>query len=779
MFGIEFLNPSLLAGLGLTALPVVIHLLSRRRFRRVEWGATIFLKQAERKNRRRVLFEQWLLVALRCLAMAALALLVARPFVQPGWIASLLGGGGSVQRIVVIDDSASMAFRSGAASTFDDVRASFERLISWLAREAPGDGVWVYRAGDAEGEPLRATTLSESSQDELRAAAQRWKASSAPARPRRVLERVAADVSALGRATRSDIYVLSDFQRTDWLAGDAARQAAFEPLRKLDPGTLRVMLVHMASESRDNLALVDLHSERPITIAGQPAVIRATVANFGREARRDVKLQPEIDGSPQPLAVIDTIAPGASASTAIEIAAADEGWRELQVRIVGGDGFPLDDARRITLQVKPALSVLLVSGEPSADPLRDETRLLQNALSPPGQFSSGIHVEVIDSEALDNADLRGFDAIYLCNVPPPSETAVEALQRYVAAGGGLFISLGGQVSDGDDFNKALYADGAGLLPMPLEARLTRAAKPEGVGIARATEHAVTSVFPADGANLSETTRFRAYYRCVEPTADLAESKPATDRPTTRGGATVLARYDDEAKSAAIVERAFGRGRVVLLTSTIDADWNDWPRAADGTFVIAMLETAQYLARRPLESPQFIADEPLSVPVFPDEFDPVARVKSPAFPDDPPSEARASDAATAGPSDPITLVGPRGAILGAYTFELSKRGGGTEARPVCVNLAAQESDLRSARNAELDLALVGVPHEFVAARDSFLAEGGQTRRELWPAVLYLVVAVLMAEQFLAWWFGRPGRSALMAHSQIPVVGQMTRESRSAV
>jgi len=385
---------------------------------------------------------------------------------------------------------------------------------------------------------------------------------------------------------------------------------------------------------------------------------------------------------------------------------------------------------------------------------------------------------VIDADALDNADLRGFDAVYLCNAPPPSETAVEALQRYVAAGGGLFISLGGQVTDGDDLNRALYADGAGLLPLPLEPRPTRSAKPEGVGIARAVEHAITSVFPADGAILSEATRFRTYFRCAEPTGEAAESRPVAGKGAARGAATVLARYDDEGKSAAIIERSFGRGRVVLLTSTIDADWNDWPRAADGTFVIAMLETAQYLARRPLESPQFIADDVLTLPVFPDEYDPLARVKSPAFPDDPPTEARASDAASAGPSDPITLQGPRGTLLGAYTFELSKRGGGTEARPVCVNLAPLESDLRSAREAELDLALVGVPHEFVAARDSFLAEGGQSRRELWPAVLYVVVAVLMLEQFLAWWFGRQGRSTSMAHSQFPVVGQMTRESRGA-
>ena len=90
-----FVNPALLGGLGLVALPILIHLLSRRQYRRIEWGAMRFLLEAEKETRRRTRFEQWLLVALRCLAMALLALLVARPFVQPESPPLSRGGGGA------------------------------------------------------------------------------------------------------------------------------------------------------------------------------------------------------------------------------------------------------------------------------------------------------------------------------------------------------------------------------------------------------------------------------------------------------------------------------------------------------------------------------------------------------------------------------------------------------------------------------------------------------------------------------------------------------------
>ena len=67
-----FVNPALLGGLGLFLVPIIIHLLSRRHHRRVEWAAMRFLLEADKENRRRVRFEQWLLLALRCLVMVLL-----------------------------------------------------------------------------------------------------------------------------------------------------------------------------------------------------------------------------------------------------------------------------------------------------------------------------------------------------------------------------------------------------------------------------------------------------------------------------------------------------------------------------------------------------------------------------------------------------------------------------------------------------------------------------------------------------------------------------------
>src|ERR687896_548490 len=61
-----FTNPSyLVAGAALVSVPIIIHLINRMRFKRVRWAAMEFLLKAQKRNRRRLIIEQLLLLALR------------------------------------------------------------------------------------------------------------------------------------------------------------------------------------------------------------------------------------------------------------------------------------------------------------------------------------------------------------------------------------------------------------------------------------------------------------------------------------------------------------------------------------------------------------------------------------------------------------------------------------------------------------------------------------------------------------------------------------------
>src|SRR5438067_1530974 len=125
------------AGLGLVSVPIIIHLLNRRRFKVVSWAAMEFLLRAMRKNRRRLRFEQWLLLATRCMMLFLLGLALARPLgCENGALAHF--GRRTAMNVFVIDNSYSAAYdtrRVDAKTHLDQAKNLVKKL---LARPSSG-----------------------------------------------------------------------------------------------------------------------------------------------------------------------------------------------------------------------------------------------------------------------------------------------------------------------------------------------------------------------------------------------------------------------------------------------------------------------------------------------------------------------------------------------------------------------------------------------------------------------------------------------------------------
>src|SRR5215212_10524237 len=118
-----------IAGAAAMAIPIVIHILNRRRFKTVSWAAMEFLLRAMRKNRRRLKFEQWLLLATRCLVLFLVAMALARPLVH-NTRAAALGAQRTGLHVFVIDNSYSMAYEADRP----EARTHLDRAKA-LARE--------------------------------------------------------------------------------------------------------------------------------------------------------------------------------------------------------------------------------------------------------------------------------------------------------------------------------------------------------------------------------------------------------------------------------------------------------------------------------------------------------------------------------------------------------------------------------------------------------------------------------------------------------------------
>src|SRR6185369_12499441 len=105
-----FLNPVMLFGATAVSVPIIIHLLNKRKFDHVQWAAMRFIQASVEQNQRRIELEDIILLILRCLILLFLAFALARPTMQrsTGWI-----GGASVNAVVVVDNSYSMGASDG------------------------------------------------------------------------------------------------------------------------------------------------------------------------------------------------------------------------------------------------------------------------------------------------------------------------------------------------------------------------------------------------------------------------------------------------------------------------------------------------------------------------------------------------------------------------------------------------------------------------------------------------------------------------------------------
>src|SRR5262245_42027067 len=130
-----FLHPFLaILGAGLVSVPILIHLLNRRRFQVVRWGAMAFLLAAFKKTRRRLELESLILLLLRALAVLLIGLGIARPLLSPDSPLAIVSGGPR-EVVVALDASWSMALREGSLSSYERGAQAARSILEALKPE--------------------------------------------------------------------------------------------------------------------------------------------------------------------------------------------------------------------------------------------------------------------------------------------------------------------------------------------------------------------------------------------------------------------------------------------------------------------------------------------------------------------------------------------------------------------------------------------------------------------------------------------------------------------
>jgi hypothetical protein len=697
-----FLNPLLLFGLAGIAVPILINLLNRFRHREIDWAAMALLRRALVVRSRQVRIEDILILLLRCLAIALLALAMARPTLRAS---GLFGRDAEMGAVIALDGSFSMAHKPGVHSRF---RRAVDRVRDVLKTVQPGSPVSLVLLGSRPRVLVPPVGYDKKRFDRVLADLE-------PLPERLNLEVCLEELEGLIRdikAPARECYLVTDAQAGTW--GDLSDQARLA-LDKIGRAAT-LFFVTTPATSVENVGLSHFALRGGSLRKGAMARYTAEVQNFGRQPQERLAVTLFVNDLPVDQRSVDRLAPGEAATVPLFARFDRTGDLRLSARL-GHDPLETDNRRHAVAHVHERLRVLCVDGDPSPDPFGGETAYLAAALAP--KRAETLDVKTVSWLELPGQRLGDYQVVILANVPDIRATQVRALSAFVRRGGGLMVFLGDK-----------------SVPRLLNARLRAgddALLPGQIGEPKKAED--------DGWPVSPTASGHLLSRALEglPRELLGRATVEQCFAVRPGKGSRVALALAGADLPFLLEKPLGRGSVLLFASTADRAWSDFVVHPAGPILLNQAVT--YLTRQPQER-QVLVGEPLVMPLPEREV-----VQNVVF-RDPRGEAT--------PVQPTQRDGQQVAESPATDqagfYEIQRNGLPLAA---AVNVDPLESDVAGLYGTALTKALSGLPVRVLAPTDDAAAaiRQGRVGLELWRPLMLLALIVLLLEQVLAHRFSR--------------------------
>lgn len=572
-----FVHPGLaLAAVLLAALPLIIHLLNRRRPQRMRWAAMALLEAAYRRSTRRLRAHRLLLLTLRVLAVLCIGLALARPLLDPDALRTLSGV--RTHQVLVIDDTLAMRLaQPDGASRFDHAIREALALLDTLPTEDP---VSLVALSTAEVRAERVTQRRS-----VRAQLAAMTASQVAGNPAATFAQLAGYVEADDRgADRVALHLITCLPRGVWSSAALADQPAWAQALQQLPERVRLHVIGCGAGASPNVAITRFAARQRRATIGAPLELEIDLTCFGAPPADTITLQILHDGRVLARADVPDLPADALRTLDLTIPAPAAGPIVITARLASPhrDALPDDDQRYLALDVLPATPVLVVASGSPFDRMPHDARYLAAALAP--QVADGapprFAIHPIGVEDFANEPLEEFPLVVLCNVPGLAADGWLRLSRYVHAGGGLLVTCGPALDPA--------AWDTDLLP----ARLVDVEAAPGGNPLRVALPDVGDPLFGSFAAVPESGLFRARIDAFARVADLAP------------GATVRARLSNAAPL--IVEQARGAGRVALFCTTVDMAWTNLPAKGDFAALVQIL--ADHLVRDDAASRSLLAGD---------------------------------------------------------------------------------------------------------------------------------------------------------------------------
>jgi hypothetical protein len=728
-------------GTALMGVPILIHILNRRRYRVVAWAAMEYLLAALRKNRRRLKFEQLLLLITRCAILVMLGLALARPMGCAESSIAAMAGGRTGLHVFVIDNSYTMGYeadRLKARTHLDQAKLLARQQIDQFT--AGGESAIVISAARTRGatgtaskraEPSEANIIVRSTYDldAAKGAIDRLEQSYGGTDMANALQLAVRLAREETRQPVKHLYVLTDFTRSAWETRDAEmlKQVGREMTLVFGP---HVRVHDLGKPGQWNYAVLDLQPEGKLVTTKFHTDFLAEIKGYGPgpDAMVQWKWDDQLLGDGGRLRPDTTT----KAQRQTRANVTEGGQHVLSVTLVDDEKLKVDNTRYRVIEVASELKVLIVEGERSTGMLSGSGAFLDLALAPRREIGPGgtmrsdsyVAPELISDLEINNKVFGDYRAVIMANVSALSTGQADQIQKFVKQGGTLMVFLGEQVNP-DAYNTIMLP--RGLMPGKLVARKAVAADTKGFTMdfkPQGAIHPILNAFRGEEKSGLDTAQVYTYYQ--------VELDPAAK-------AEVVLKYlagDNETNDPAITLQSLGKGRVVLVSTTASPDWTSLPaKPAYPALVHELLSGSVDVgdAWMNLEvGAELVVPAGLRLSSVPTLLDPT---KKPV-----PIEAVTQDGQTFYRSKPLEKPG---------LYQLST---GAKVMPVAVNVPSDEADVRllppdAVKKAlgDIDVHLVGdeLPPNALAKEDGL--DFG------WPLML-IVLGLVAAECFMAMRFG---------------------------
>ena len=667
-----FLNPIFLLGAIVAGLPVLVHLVRRTRAPRIQFPSLMFLRKIEQKTIRRRKLRNLLLLLMRCAALLLLAFAFSRPFFTGS--TSVSASGDHTSTVILVDGSYSMRY----GEVFNRARQSARNMIN----DASGD------------EELAVVLFSKNYQLLMPLKADHAEAMTAVTQMQPgldstdYLQAIQAADAILKDAGRGQhrIYLISDFQDAGW------NRAA--PAVKLAPD-VKLFPVDVSDAKAANLAVSAVAADPVVYAQKYAGKAVARINNFSVEDVETAAIEFKLNDLPverKPL----KLSAGGTHNVEFTGFNVPEGSNRATVEI-SGDSFTLDDKFFFTIRRDNQTRVLAIE---TAARGRSESFFLQQSLAAGENNQHALTVKT--AGGVSPSDLDPYRVVIVNDASGISEGLASALKTFVERGGGLILAAG-KHTDAGDFNR--------LLGSIAPAQLGEVVQSRGYALMSQVkaDHPIFGAFARSGRLTS--TRIYGYHRA-----------------TAKEGTQTIAALDDG--SPIVVEGSAGRGKVLLVTTTLDTAWNDLPLTP--MFLPLVRQMLEYLGGREAAS-SYTIGQAFTTPADKDGSLPAV---------DSPGGKRVDDTRKNSSGEQSLDASE----IGFYRLRYRDRD-----EFVAVNLDTKESDLGKLNVDELVASISPSPEDAnsIPAQSARLtAEEKEARQRLWLPLLLTALALFVAEAVIA-------------------------------